>query len=186
MKKQWLVLAMVSLFLIALTGSAFAWSGRADVEGKPTQFNLGGSKGYYIWQDDHGFHIWTATRGEQHVFSGTIHTDGIFEHVRGHHLEEGDSFNTYGDIKERSWFRFSEGDNAPRFSFGGREVGVERNKINFKFDNSGGSDGLNFRIRDAHYIDFDLFIDGHRIPRRDIFISNNGWHPYSHQFRFDI
>jgi len=186
MKKQWLVLTMVSLFLIALTGSAFAWSGRADVEGKPTEFNPGGHKGYYIWQDDQGFHVWTTTHGEEHVFSGTIHTDGIFEHIRGHRLEDGDSFNAYSDIQEKFWFRFSDGDSNFHFSLGGREVNIEHDKIHFKFDNSGGSDGLNFRIRDARYIDFDLFVDGQPVPRRDIFISNSNWHPYSNQFRLDI
>jgi len=86
-KKQWLSVVLVGFFLIALTGSALAWSGKADVDGKPVQFSPGGPKGYYIWQDDHGFHIWTTTRGEEHVFSGVIRTDGRIYHVRGHRLE---------------------------------------------------------------------------------------------------
>lgn len=185
MKKKGLIFALVGIFLIALTGSAFAWSGRADIGGKPEQFYPGGHIGYYIWQDEHGFHIWTTTRGVEHVFSGSIRTDGRLEHVRGHRLDDGDSFNVYGDVQERSWFKFSEGDNGRFFSLSGREVNLENDKIHFKFDNAGGSDGLNFRIRDAHFIDFDLFVDGHPISHRDIFISNNGWHPMDHHFRLD-
>lgn len=183
MKKKWLISMVIGLFLITLTGSAFAWSGRADAEGKPDQFYPGGARGYYIWQDEHGFHIWTTTHGEQHVFSGTIYTDGKLYHVRGHHLEDGDSFHVYSDIQENFWFKFTEGDNGNHFSFGGREVNLENDKIHFKFDTAGGSDGLNFRIRDAHYIDFDLFVDGHPIPHREIHISDVGWHPESHHFR---
>lgn len=187
MKKQWLIFTMVSLFLMGLTGSAFAWSSRNDenFHGRPIDFRSDGHKGYYIWQDEHGFHVWTTTRGEEHTFSGVIHTDGIFEHVRGHRLEEGDSLTTYEDIQDKTWFRFGDGDRGFHFAFGGREVNVGHDKINFKFNTAGGSDGLNFRIRDARHIDFDLFIDGHPIPRRDIFIGTNGWHPDDHHFRLD-
>lgn len=183
MRKKWLSLVLVGLFLIALTGSAFAWAGKADVNGKPVQFYPGGPKGYYIWQDENGFHIWTTTRGEEHVFSGVIQTDGKIFHVRGHRLEDGDSFNVYGDIQERSWFRFSEGDGNTRFAVGGREVTLEQDKIHFKFENAGGSDGLNFRIKDATYIDFVLLIDGRPIHSREIHISDSGWHPEGHHFR---
>jgi hypothetical protein len=37
-----------------------------------------------------------------------------------------------------------------------------------------GPDGLNFRIKDASYVDFDLFVDGHPIPHREIHIGGNG------------
>lgn len=182
MKKKWLVFSLVAMFIIAFTGSAFAWS--EGLDGKPDQFYPGGPKGYYIWRDDHGFHVWTTTRGEQHVFSGVIRTDGTFRHVRGHRLEEGDSF-TYGDVQERHWFDFSSGDRRNYFSFGGREVHLENDKIHFKFDTAGGSDGLNFRIKDGSYVDFDLFIDGHPIRHREIYIANSGWHPEGHHFRLD-
>lgn len=185
MKKKWLISILVGIFLMAFAGSAFAWSGRADVDGKPVQFYPGGPKGYYIWQDEHGFHIWTTTRGEEHVFSGAIRTDGRFYHVRGHRLEDGDSFNIYSDIQERFWFKFSEGDDGRHFSFGGREVDLEHDKIHFKLDNAGGSDGINFRIKDASYIDFDLFVDGHPIPRSEIHIGDSGWHPVAHNFRLN-
>lgn len=55
--------------------------------------------------------------------------------------------------------------------------------MRFKFETAGGSDGLNFRINDANYVDFDLYIDGHPINHKKIHIGESSWHPYSHSFR---
>jgi hypothetical protein len=181
--KKWLILSLVAMFLITITGSAFAWSG--NLMGQPYQFHQSGPKRYYIWRDDHGFHLWTTTRGEEHVFSGVIHTDGTFKHVRGHSLEDGDSFNTYEDIQEKHWFDFSAGDRETHFAFGGREVNMENDKIHFKFDTNGGSDGINFHTQDASFVTFDLFVDGHPVPAREIHIGHDGWHPDDHHFRLN-
>ena len=185
LKKKWLITTLVGLFLIALTGSVFAWSGKADVSGKPDDFSPSGHMGYYIWQDDDGFHIWTTTRGEEHVFSGVIRTDGRLFNVRGHRLEQGDSFKTYEDVKGNSWFDGHGRNKGNRFSAGGRDVNYENDQIRFKFNTTGGSDGLNFRIQNANFVDFDLYIDGHPINRRAIHIGESGWHPYSHNFRMN-
>lgn len=183
MNKKWLVIALTGLFLLTLAGSAFAWSGKADIGGRPDQLYSGGAKGYYIWQDEHGFHIWTATRGEGHVFSGVIRTDGELSRVRGHRLEEGDSFKVYSDIKEKSWFETGFNAGGKHFAVAGREVDYANDKLRFRFDTAGGSDGLNFRLERASYIDFDLFIDGHPIHPREIYIGDSGWHPERHNFR---
>lgn len=184
MKKKLLVITLVGLFLMSLTGSAFAWSGSASVEGQPDQFQMSRANGYYIWQDEHGFHVWTTTRGEEHVFSGAIRTDGKFVNVRGHRLEQGDSLKVDSDVQGRPWFLSSD-NNRKHLFFGGREVNYENDKIHFRFDTNGGSDGVNFHIEDASYLEFDLFIDGHPIPRREIHISDDGWHPQSHKFRLN-
>ncbi|MBP2626079.1 MAG: hypothetical protein H6Q68_790 [Firmicutes bacterium] len=184
LKKKWFIITLVGLFLIALTGSVFAWSGKADVGGKPDEFSPNGQKGYYIWQDKNGFHIWTTTPGEEHVFSGVIRTDGTLFNIKGHNLERGDYLRKDSDIQGKSWFdgrRDRNGGN--HVVFGGRELNYENNQIRFKFETTGGSDGLNFRITDANYIDFDLYIDGHPISRKDIQIGENSWHPQSHRFR---
>jgi len=182
MKKKWLVVALTGLFLLTLAGSAFAWSGKADIGGKPDQLYSGSSKGYYIWQDEHGFHLWTATRAEGHVFSGVIRTDGQFTRVRGHRLEEGDSFKVYSDIREKSWFETGQ-KGGNHFAIGGREVDYLADKLRFRFDTAGGSDGLNFHLENASYLDFDLFIDGRPIHPREIYIGDSSWHPLSHNFR---
>jgi len=184
MKKSWLIFAMVSVFLIGLTGNVFAWSGKTDVSGKPDEFSPNGQKGYYIWQDDNGFHIWTTTRDQEHIFSGVIRTDGTLFNIKGHNLERGDYLKKNSDIQGRPWFDGQRGRNGEKHvAFGGRELNYENDQIRFKFATTGGSDGLNFRIRDAHYIDFDLYIDGHPINRKGIYIGEESWHPQSNRFR---
>jgi hypothetical protein len=183
MKRKLLGTVCLGLLIIALSGSALAWSGRAVLDGKPVQFNPGASYGYYVWQDDHGFHIWTSVRGQQHIYSGDIKTDGVFYRVSGHRLESDDSFKVYSDIQEHYWFKFSEGDTGKHFFVDGRTVDLEKNRIHFSFNNTVGSDGLNFRVRDANYIEFNLFVDGRPVAPRDIHISATGWHPGAHDFR---
>lgn len=185
LKKKWLITSLVGLFLIALTGSVFAWSGKADVGGKPDDFSVNGHMGYYIWQDDDGFHIWTTTRGEEHVFSGVIRTDGRLFKIKGHRLEEGDSFKKYGDVKENSWFNGHDRSEGKRFFGGGRDVNYDNEQIRFKFNTTGGSDGLNFRINDANYVEFDLYMDGRPINRKAIHIGDEGWRPISNKFRIN-
>lgn len=183
MRKTWLTGMVAAVLLVLLTGSAFAWSG--DLMGKPDQFYPSAAKGYYIWKDNYGFHVWTTTHGNEHVFSGTIRTDGTFQHVRGHRLEDGDSFKTYEDVQEKHWFDFSFNDRENHFAFGGREVALENDKIHFKFHTAGGSDGINFHIRDASFVEFDLFVDGQPVPSREIHIGQDGRHPDSHRFRLN-
>ncbi|MDR3561189.1 MAG: hypothetical protein P4N41_24575 [Negativicutes bacterium] len=183
MRSKWLIALLTGLFILALAGSAFAWSGKADIDGKPDQFRPGGAKGFYIWQDEHGFHIWTATHGEGHVFSGVIRTDGQFVRVRGHRLEADDSFKVYSDIQERFWFDARQSGGGNHFAVGGREVDYANDKLRFKFDTAGGSDGLNFRVENASYIDFDLFMDGRPIHPREIYLGDSSWHPQRHTFR---
>lgn len=184
MKKKWFSAILVGLFIIALTGSAFAWSGKADVSGKPDEFSPNGRAGYYIWQDRNGFHIWITTRGERHVFSGVIRTDGNLFNVRGHNLEQGDSVRDYGEVQGRSWFDGRDRNRGNRFTIGGRDIHFENDKMNFRFNTTGGSDGLNFRISNANYVEFDLYIDGHPISRKKIHIGEESWNPQSHKFRF--
>lgn len=176
MKKKMLII--LGLLLISLSGSAFAWSGKADAEGKPSKLALGIQSGYFIWQDDNGFHVWTATHNEAHVFTGTIRTDGDFAHVKGHRLENGDSFK----VDDDGWFR-DNGNGKRHFEHRGRLLNLDRDKIQFKLETARGSDGLDFNIRGASYIDFDLYIDGKQVSKKDIHISDMGWHPQSHQFR---
>jgi len=181
MKKRCLITVLIALFLIALSGSAFAWSPK--LEGKPDQFALGASNGYYIWHDDNGFHVWTTTRGKEHVFSGTIKTDGDIYRIRGNRLEEGDSFKEYSDNHEKKWFEVSDNRGRKHYAVAGREVDCDNDKIRFKFDTAGGSDGIDFRIKNASYVEFELFVDGHRINTKQIFIGDDGWHPHRNTFR---
>jgi hypothetical protein len=182
MKKKWLVITLLGLFIMSFTGSVFAWSGSANIEGKPDQFQISRAKGYYIWQDENGFHIWTTTRGEEHHFSGIIRTNGQFLRVKEQSLERGDSFKVNSNDQGRSWFKSSD-NKSTHFSSRGRQIDYENDKIQFRFATTGGSDGINFQVKDASFIDFELYMDGRPIPRKEIYISDRGWHPQSHKFR---
>lgn len=182
---RWVITTIVGLFLLAFSASAFAWSGRADINGKPEDLRPGGVPGYYIWQDDSGFHVWTTSRGREHAFSGVIRTDGRIVHVRGHRLEAGDSFRVYSDIQENVWFRSSDRNDGRQFVLGGRQISFENDQLRFKFETEGGSDGINFRIVNASFVEFDLYEDGRPVHRRQVFIGDEGWHPRGHKFRFE-
>jgi len=180
MKKNWLILGLVGLFLIALTGNAFAWSPKMD--GKSDDFRPWGDKGYYISYDNDGFHLWTTTRGAEHVFTGVIKTDGRFVQVRGHSLEGDDRLNQ--NNKHRNWFqsddqRFFGGS---RYKLKGREVDYGDQKISFRLETARGSDGISFRVRDGNQVTFELYMDGSRIDPNDINIGDDSWHPNRSKF----
>ncbi|MDU2065591.1 MAG: hypothetical protein E6713_12250 [Sporomusaceae bacterium] len=188
MQRKGILLSIMMLCMVVLTGTAFAWTGKADVDawGKPVQFYSGGPEGYYIWQDDRGFHLWTMTRpGERHVFTGMIRTDGDFLHVRGHNLERGDYYDVTENGKNHFWFDFSNRNGDERISFGNSERMNSNKKIRFRLDTDSQSDGLNFKVQNAQYVDFELFEDGKPISHKLIRIGEIGWHPYANHFHLE-
>jgi len=152
--KKIATLAAVLMLLVAFSGSVFAWS--PTVQGQPEYYQEGAHhhRGYYIWKDDEGLHVRTTTRGMQHEFSGVIRTDGEFVHIRGARLEQDDFYR----------------------------VSRDGDRIRFKFETSGGKDGLDFRIREGTYVNFELYMDGQRIDPREIHIGARGFHPHRSVF----
>lgn len=148
--------------LVALSVPAFAWGPRLDV--KPAAFKAGQSRGYFIWRDQNGFHLWTATNGQRHVFSGTITTDG----------------NRF-DLKTSSLENNNRHSGHPFFLKGGKDrVQIDNNRdtIRFRFDSSGkDADGITFKAVGGNRVKFDLYIDGKRINPNEIYIGGEGWHP---------
>ncbi|MDR3590842.1 MAG: hypothetical protein P4N41_14415 [Negativicutes bacterium] len=150
--KKVIPMLIVTVLILSVCASAFAWAPR--VQGRPDAFDPGDSRGYFIWHDGNGLHLWTTTKGMRHQFSGEIRTDGRFVDVHGRRLEADD------------WFR----------------VGPERHVIKFDFTSEGGEDGVNFQIEGGDRVTFDLFIDGHRIHPGEIYIGDHGWHPEHSEF----
>lgn len=151
MKK--LSMFMVAVFtLVALTGSAFAWPGY--LEGKPDGMRARDARGYFIWNDNQGIHLFTAAQGREQVYSGVIRTDGKFVNVDDFRTEAGDHIR----------------------------VSRERDTIWFKFTTGKGLDGLNFNIRGGERVQFDLNMDGRQVSRQMIFLGNNGKHPRDNNF----
>lgn len=154
MKKLTALLTMVFV-LLSFSSLAFAWGGPRS-HGQPEDFRPGDSRGYFIWRDGDTVHLRVTTRGREHTFSGVIRTDGRFAHVRGFR-EESNDFH---------------------------RVDRDHDSIFFRLRTGGGVDGLDFRVDDADRINFDLFIDGHRISPHEIYIGHRGWHPDSNNFDF--
>lgn len=147
-------LLMITMFLlVALSSNAFAWS--PQLQGQPEDFRPGDSRGVFIWHDGEGMHLRTTTYGQEHVFFGVIRTDGRFDAVRGYREEA-------GDFHRVSW---------------------DRDNITFRFNTEGGVDGLNFRVHDGEHVTFDLYMDGHRISTKQIYIGHEGWHPHHSEFQ---
>ena len=144
---------ILSVLILSFCSSAFAWSPR--LEGKPDNFDPGQSRGYFIWHDKNGLHVWTTSRGQNHEFSGVIRTNGKFANLSDQRFERNDFY----------------------------KLSSKRDVITFKFKTDGGVDGLNFKVEGGQYVDFDLFIDGHRVNPKDIHIGDRGWSPKGSDFR---
>jgi hypothetical protein len=144
---------LVLVFTLLMCSSfAFAWSPRVD--GRPDLFRPGETKGYFIWHNENGLHMQMTTRGKEHVFSGVIHTNGQFRDVKEKNLENGDFY----------------------------KVSIDKDKIMFRTTTAGGIDGINFKIEGGDYVRFDLFMDGHKIDTREIYVGSKGWHPEHSDF----
>jgi hypothetical protein len=152
MKKKITMFFVLVFTLLMCSSFAFAWSPRVD--GRPDLFRPGETKGYFIWHNENGLHMQMTTRGKEHVFSGVIHTNGQFRDVKEKNLENGDFY----------------------------KVSIDKDKIMFRTTTAGGIDGINFKIEGGDYVRFDLFMDGHKIDTREIYVGSKGWHPEHSDF----
>lgn len=184
MPKKMLIITLALFCLLAFSGIAAAWT--SETENRPFRFaSGGGAAGYYVWQDQDGFHLWTLPAGANHSFTGTIRTDGRFSVIRGHHLDAGESFASYAEIKQRSWFEGINLSSPERYLGAGLEAECEPRSITFKFTASEGSDGLYFQVTGASFVKFELLLDGRATPRHQIWYGGSSWHPDTHIFKFE-
>jgi hypothetical protein len=152
MKKKVAVFMVMVFTLVAFSSSAFAWSPK--LEGRPDAFDPGDSRGYFIWHDEHGLHLRTTTRGQFHKFTGVIRTNGNVFDVRGVRMERRDLY----------------------------AVDHRHDVISFAFDTAGDVDGLDFRIQGGSYVNFELYVDGHRMNTNGIYVGESGKHPRNNDF----
>lgn len=150
--KRLSAILVFALTLVALTGSAFAWPGY--LEGKPDALQRWDARGYFIWHDNKGMHLRTATHGQERVFTGVIRTDGKFTNVDDFRLEGADRIRLSRD----------------------------RDTITFRFVTGRAAEGLDFRLKNGERVTFELYMDGHRIDRKEIFLGDRGRHPRSSHF----
>lgn len=126
----------VLLFLLAAALSLTTAPAKNDPwDGKPS-FEAGESKGYFIWNDDEGWHVRWTTKNKKHAFSGTLTCDGSF--VRYEAVSKGKK----DFIKQTG-----------------------KSRIEFDAQVDGGKDGFDFQLTSSTAtITFDLEIDGKAAP----------------------
>ena len=75
MKRTVRALAVALGLSLLMVAAVFAWEDR--LLGQPSDYAPGHSYGLFVWNDDAGLHLRTATDDNSpHYFNGTIHTDG--------------------------------------------------------------------------------------------------------------
>jgi hypothetical protein len=97
-----------------------------DPKGRPKGMGPNAASGYYIWQDERGWHLRTISGSEKHRFSGEI-------------INEGGSFDTVKQYREEpgTWFKHQGNKITIDLSAGKNIDGID-------FQSTGGS--LTFRL----------------------------------------
>jgi hypothetical protein len=147
---------LLLITLICLPATAFMASLNYD-DGEPTMLKPNHIRGAFVWHDNAGFHLrTTAISDEQHVFTGTIHTNGYFK-----------------DVDDR----FFRGDDYYHLT--------DRDTIDFQFTTDGRNVGIDYDVADSDYIAIEIYIDGQKISPMDIYVGKDGWHPNDYKFTLD-
>lgn len=154
MKKVFSFLLVFATFFCFQSTAFMAWS--PSYEGEPDVLSPHHILGIFAWHDNDGFHLRNTAIGENHVFSGKIHTNGYFKDVDDR-LFRGDD---YYHIKDRD-------------------------TIDFQFTTDGRSVGIDFDVNDGDYMAFELYMDGHKISPLDVYIGQSSWHPNDYKFTLE-
>jgi hypothetical protein len=106
------------------------WKGDPKVDFAPAQ-------GYFIWQDDNGWHVRWTTKGKKVRFEGSVEADGKIEQFEAVSADKKDLIRRVGN-----------------------------DEISFSTRTQAGVDGFNFRLsKGVDYLQFNLTLDG-RVPDR--------------------
>jgi hypothetical protein len=147
-------LVVTTCFLVTLSGNVFAWNDRSEGRPEQTLGQMMRIPSISVWHGRNDeFHVKSTNMGNQHVFTGVIHTDGRFYDVEQKELENGDHV------------RINRHHNTIQFRFTGR-----------------GIDEVNFHVKNGDVVNLELFKDGQEMPRKDIFIGERGLHPKDNKF----
>ena len=145
-----LVLAALAMASAAVAAPKEYWRGRPD-------FAAGETRGYFVWQDDEGWHVRWTTKGGAHIFSGTATCDGEFMHFKSIGKEKNDL------VRKDS-----------------------NNRIKFDAKSEGAIDGFDFALSPStQKITFDLKMDGKSAPLQEVRIGGKKERPNSMPFTID-
>ncbi len=123
------------------------------VQGMPA-IHAGSAAGDYLWHDATGWHLRVTHPGASLVgFSGTIRANQKL-HVRGYHLETGDTFT----------------------------VSADGLSVSYRFRNHGRLDGLDFTTECATRLGVSGRLNGVLLGVRRIWIGHYGVHPLQNPF----
>lgn len=153
--KRLSTLILVTCFFVTVSGTAFAWSDRSEGRPEQTLSQMMHIPSLSVWHNDKNeFHLKSSNLRGQHVFTGVIRTDGRFHDIEQRDLENGDF------------------------------VRVDRQRDTIRFRLTGrGIDEISFIVRGGgDVVKFDLYKDGEEMPRENIFIGKEGWHPRDNRF----
>jgi len=152
--KKYIGFLLVVFSIIFLPATAFM--APLNYMGEPDMLNPHHIRGVFVWRDIDGFHLRATTTGDEHVFSGTVHTNGCFEDISDRFFRG----NDYYHLKDRD-------------------------TIDFQLTTTGRTVGLDFNIADGDYTAFELYMDGHEISPLDIYVGKDGWHPGDYKFTLE-
>lgn len=146
-----LVLAALAASAISAAASQDHWKGRPD-------FEAGEAIGYFIWQDDNGWHARWTTKGEKsRTFSGSITCDGDFTQFEAVKKDRRDMIKKDSD-----------------------------SRLRFDTKTQGGIDGLDFRLSPStRRVTFDLKIDGAAAEASQVRLGAKKERPSSVPFTID-
>jgi hypothetical protein len=123
------------------------------VQGMPA-VHAGSAAGDYLWHDGTGWHLRVTHPGTSLVgFSGTIRANQKL-HVRGYHLETGDTFT----------------------------VSADGLSVSYRFRNHGRLDGLDFTTECATRLGIGGRLNGVLLGVRRIWLGHYGVHPLQNPF----
>src|SRR5256885_10890686 len=86
------------LLLIAIIAVSVTTALALDPKGRPKGMGPNAPSGYYIWQDERGWHLRTTTGNQKHRFSGEITSEGGgISSVKQYRDEQAGWFKQQGD-----------------------------------------------------------------------------------------
>lgn len=142
------------LAAVLLPSVALAWPG--TYEGLPQKLRPAPERGAYLWREADGMHrlLGVGRDPEPWTLEARVTTDGVFHDVDAGALEPGDSVEQEG---ERT--------------------------LKAKFTLFTRADGVRFRVRDAEWIEYELWENGAPMPIERINVGTESRRPLDSRIR---
>ncbi len=151
MKNKFLPILVTIFFLMTMVSPAMA---ARDYQGKPSKHEAENTMGYYIWQEGARWNVRTVNAGTQHLFTGTVETDGAFTDVTTLQSEK-----------------------VERVA-----MNVQNDKIEFHFNSAARTDGFSFTTSNGQTVTFTLYADGMPVDPSNIYFGSGNRHPNTSSF----